>query len=123
MNTLIIAFTQIATYIPEGIFGLIIVLLIAAIVALWKKLENKDKEIKEINAEHKAHINEKDALYKEALNHVLEGLKESNQIVHKITENISQMSKPIREDIIDHDKRVFSLITEIKATIDSMKNK
>jgi len=51
---------------------------------------------------------------------VLEGLKESNEIVHKVTTNIGEMTKPVREDIMDHDQKVYKLMTEIKSTIQTL---
>lgn len=120
--TILLAAVEIAAYLPEGIFGLVIILLISAIVALWKKLDKKDEEVAKINAEHKIQLNEKDLLYKAALDHVLEGLKEANEIVHKITNNISTMNKPVRDDINEHDKRMYTLMTEVKSLIQTLSN-
>lgn len=111
---------DIATYLPEGIFGLIIVLLLGAVVALWKKLDERDKEIKNLHLEYRQQLNAKDIILQDSLTRVLEGLKESNEIVHKVTTNIGEMTKPVREDIMDHDQKVYKLMTEIKSTIQTL---
>jgi len=117
MTSILLTATEILTYLPEGIFGLIIILLVIAIRELWQKINKKEDSIAILNREHTKQMAAKDQLYKEALEHVLLGLKESNEIVHKITMNISTMNKPLREDIADHDKRIYTLVTEIKSLI------
>jgi ABC-type siderophore export system fused ATPase/permease subunit len=116
LASVLLVASEVLSYLPEGIFGLIIILLIYAVVTLWKNREKREEYFNE-------RLDKKDELYKDALEQVLEGLKESNQVVSRITTAVADSNKPIYTEIIEHDKKMSAMLLEVKIIVEQLGKK